>query len=70
MMEPYFDRGHTLTINIWYTTPRLEKYLLHRSTKIVGTVRSNRNNFQKDFPNDKEMTDDKGSAVFKEHENM
>lgn len=68
MMEPYLDRGHTLTIDNWYTTPRLAKYLLHRSTKVVGTVRSNRNNFPNDFPGDKEMQ--KGSAVFKEHENM
>ena len=61
-------RGHTLTIDNWYTTPRLAKYLLHRSTKVVGTVRSNRNNFPKDFLGDKEMQ--KGSTVFKEHENM
>ena len=68
MMEPYLDRGHTLTIDNWYTTWRLAKYLLHRSTKVIGNVRRNRNNFPKDFPGDKEMQ--KGSAVFKEHENM
>ena len=49
MMDPCLDRGHTLTIDNWCTTPRLAKYLLHRSTKVVGTVRSNRNNFQKIF---------------------
>ena len=67
MVEPYLDRGHTSTIDSWYTTLRLAKYLLHRSTKVIGTVRSNRNKFPKDFPGDKEMQ--KGSAVFKEHEN-
>ena len=46
-MEPYLDRGHTLTIENWYTTPSLAKYLLHRSTKVIGTVRSN--NSQKIF---------------------
>ena len=68
MMEPYLDRGHTLTIAYWYTAPRLAKYPLHRSTKVIGTVRSNRNDLLKDFPGDREMQ--KGSAVFKEHGNM
>ena len=49
MVEPYLDRGHTLTIDNWYTTMRLAKYLLHRSTKVAGTVRNNRNNFPKIF---------------------
>ena len=34
----------------------------------MGTVRSNRNNFPKGFPGEKEMQ--KESAVLKEHENM
>ena len=46
----------------------LAKYLLHKSTKVAGTVRGTRHNFPKDFPGDKEML--RGSAVFKEHENM
>ena len=52
---PYLDRGHTLTIDNWYTTVKLAKYLLHRSTKVTGTVRSNSNNFPKDFSDHKEM---------------
>ena len=68
MMEPYLDTGHTLTTDNWYTTPSLAKYLLHRSTKEVGTVRGNRNNFPNDFLGDKGIQ--KGSAVFNEHENM
>ena len=67
-MEPYLDRGHTLTIDNWYTTLRLAKYLLHRLTKVIGTVRSDRNNFSKYILGDKEMQ--KGSAVFEKHENM
>ena len=68
LMDPYLDRGYTLTSYNWYTTLQLAKYLLHRSTKVIGTVRNNRNNFLKDVPGDKEMQ--KGSAVFKKHENM
>ena len=30
MIEPYLDRGPILTIDNWYTTLRLVKYLLHR----------------------------------------
>ena len=62
MMEPYLDRGHTLTIDTWHTTPMLAQYLLHRSTKVIGTVRSNRNSIPKDVLGDKEVQ--KGSAVF------
>ena len=65
MMETYLERGHTVTIDNWYTTPWLDKYLLHRSTKVVGTAG---NNFPKDFPGGKEMQ--KGSAVFKEHKKI
>ena len=67
-MEPCLDRGHALTIDNWYTTLWFAKYLLHRSANIIGTVRGNRNNFPKDFSGDKGKR--KGSAVFKEHENV
>lgn len=68
MMEPYLDRGHTLTIDNWYTTTRLAKYLLQHSTKVVGTIRSNRKHFPKDFPEDKDIQ--KGTAIFKESGNI
>ena len=68
MMDPYLDRGHTLTIDNWYTTPRLAEYLLHHSTKVVGTIRANRKHFPKDFPEDKALP--KGSAVFKQSSNI
>ena len=35
MMDPYLDRGHTLTIDNWYMTPRLADYLLHYSIKVI-----------------------------------
>ena len=68
LMVPYLDRGHTLTIDNFYTTPRLATYLLQRQTKTVSTIRGNRKNFPKDFPADKDML--KGSAAFKQHENI
>lgn len=68
LIAPYLDRGHTLTIDNFYTTPRLAKYLLERQTKTVGTIRPNRKMFPKDFPADNDMP--KGSAVFKGHENI
>ena len=42
LIDPCLDRGHTLTIYNFYTTPRLAKYLLERKTKTVGTIRHNR----------------------------
>ena len=68
LIAPYLDRGHTLTIDNFYTTPRLAKYLLERQTKTVGTIRPNRKMFPKDFPADNDMPKD--SAVFKGHENI
>ena len=68
MMDPYLDRGHTLTIDNWYTTPRLADYLLHHSTKVVGTVRLNRKQFPKDFPDGKNIQ--KATAVFKQSSNI
>ena len=65
LAEAYLDKGHTLTLDNWYTTPRLADYLMERSTKLVGTIRSNRKNFPKSFPIDKAIP--KGSAVFKHY---
>ena len=68
MIDPYLDRGHTLTIDNWYTTPRLADYLLYHSTKVVGTIRPNRKQFPKDFPDGKNMQ--KATAVFKQSSNI
>ena len=68
MMDPYLDKGHTLAIDNMYTTPRLAKYLLERQTKVIGTIRNNRKQFPKTFPNDVDLP--KGSAAFKQHEHI
>ena len=68
LIDPYLDRGHTLTIDNFYTTPRLAKYLLERKTKTVGTIRHNRKMFPTDFLKDSDIP--KGSAVFKHYENI
>ena len=67
LINPYLNKGHTLTVDNMYTTPRLASYLLEKSTKLVGTIRANRENFPKDFTRDKDIP--KGSAVFKENNN-
>ena len=68
LIDPFLDKGHTLTIDNFYTTPRLAKYLLDRQTKTVGTIKPNRKLFPKDFPHDRDIP--KGSAVFKHHSNI
>ena len=68
LIDPYLYRGHTLTIDNFYTTPRLAKYLLERKTKTIGTIRHNRKMFPTDFLKDSDIP--KGSAVFKHHENI
>ena len=67
-LDSYLDKGHTLCIDNFYTTPKLAKYLLERQTKTVDTIKPNRKNFPKDFPADKDMQ--KGTAVFKEYDNI
>ena len=68
LIDPFLDKGHTLTIDNFYTTPRLAKYLLDRKTKTVGTIKPNRKLFPKDFPKNTDIP--KGSAVFKHHSNI
>ena len=68
LIDPYLDKGHTLTIDSFYSTPRLAKYLLERKTKTVGTIRHNKKMFPTDFLKDSDIP--KGSAVFKHHENI
>lgn len=68
MINPYLNKGHIHTIDNRYTMPKIAKYLLEKSTKVVGTIRQNRKNFPKDFPADKALP--KGSAAFKQHDNI
>ena len=61
LLEPYLERGHTVYLDNYYTTPRLAKYLLDHQTKLVGTVRPNRKN----MPPGIEGKDlEKGKAAF------
>lgn len=41
LMTDYFDKGHTLYLDNYYTSMDLATLLLQRSTHMVGTVRSN-----------------------------
>jgi len=47
LMEPYLDRGHTLYIDNWYTSPLLLQRLHDRKTNACGTVRRNRKGMPK-----------------------
>lgn len=42
LMEPYMNKGHTLYVDNWYTSPALFHYLHDNNTGACGTVRSNR----------------------------
>lgn len=42
LMEPYLNKGHTLYVDNWYTSPALFHYLHDNNTGACGTVRSNR----------------------------
>ena len=54
IINPYLNKGHTLTIDNMYTTPKIAK-IAKKSTKVVGAIRQNRKNFPKDFPADKAL---------------
>jgi hypothetical protein len=42
LMNSYLDKGHTIFIDNWYTSPILFEKLHYRRTGACGTVRSNR----------------------------
>jgi hypothetical protein len=42
MCEPLLDKGHTLFIDNWYSSPDLFRSLKDRQTNVIGTVRQNR----------------------------
>ena len=54
-----------VTIN---SLPSLNNHILERQTKVVGTIRNNRKQFPKTFPNDVDLP--KGSCAFKQHEHI
>lgn len=60
MMEKYLEKGHTLYVNNWYTSPALFQKLHDSGTNACGTIRKNR----RDFPT-YEGRLERGSQSFK-----
>ena len=42
LMKPYLNKGHSLFLDNWYTSPRLFEKLHEFKTGACGTVRKNR----------------------------
>lgn len=42
LLEPYFNKGHTLYIDNWYTSPILAYTLFDKKTNVCGTVKPTR----------------------------
>lgn len=47
LMKPFFNRGHKLFVDNFYTSPGLAEFLLEKNTNICGTVRENRKGLPK-----------------------
>ena len=47
LMEKFLNKGHRLFLDNYCNSPKLVQYLLEQGTKVVGTVRPNRQNFNK-----------------------
>ncbi|KAG8236629.1 hypothetical protein J437_LFUL016462 [Ladona fulva] len=47
LINPYLEKGHTLYVDNWYTSPALFCWLHDRATNACGTVRKNRRNMPK-----------------------
>lgn len=43
------DKGYTLFLDNWYSSPKIFEYLLQHDTDAIGTVRSNRKNMPKEL---------------------
>jgi hypothetical protein len=53
MSEPLLDKGHTLYLDNWYSSPDLFRRLTDRQTNAIGTVRPNRKNMPPDISKNK-----------------
>jgi hypothetical protein len=49
LLRPVINRGHTLYIDNWYSSPKLFFALIKNKTNVLGTVRCNRKNMPIDF---------------------
>lgn len=47
LLEPYLDKGHTLFLDNWYSSPDLFLWLYNRCTNACGTVRKTRKQMPK-----------------------
>ncbi|XP_066585875.1 piggyBac transposable element-derived protein 4-like [Prorops nasuta] len=46
-LQPYFDEGHVVYIDNWYTSPILAEFLYRHNTGLCGTVKANRKGMPK-----------------------
>lgn len=53
LSQSILDRGHTLYIDSWYSSPKLFLTLVRNGTNVLGTVRCNRKNMPGDFVKEK-----------------
>lgn len=44
LLHPYLEKGHTIFLDNWYSSPELFGWLYDKTTNAVGTVRRNRKN--------------------------
>jgi len=42
MMKPYYNKGHIVYTDNWYSSPILTEFLHEKDTGLYGTVRKNR----------------------------
>lgn len=42
MMRPYFNKGHILYVDNWYSSPKLAEFLHDKDTGLCGTIKKNR----------------------------
>ncbi|XP_035226117.1 uncharacterized protein LOC118198532 [Stegodyphus dumicola] len=47
------NSGRNVTVDNWYTSYELAKYLLHKNITLVGTIRKNKRELLKEFVNSK-----------------
>jgi hypothetical protein len=61
LVRDYMNQGRCVYLDNYYTTPRIAHYLLENQTTLVGTVRSNRNNFPRELAS---AQIEKGQSIF------
>ena len=67
LMQNYFEKGHHLFMDNFYTSLPLAKYFLEHGTCITGTIRDSRKHFPTKW---KSLCLEKGSAAFNQHDGL